>query len=494
MNKNSIKCCLLIFVVCLLALVSTKARAEEMYPSSQPLFTEQELDDLLAPIALYPDPLLAQMLPASTYTEEIADAYDWLNYGGSVSEIDWQNWDESVKAVAHYPDVLKMMAEYGDWTADLGDAFLSQPEDVTSSIQRLRWQARDAGNLESNNRQTIIIVGNYIEIVPAQPQYIYVPSYDPSVVYYERYYAGSEPFITFSVGLMIGGWLTMDFDWGQHHVIYHGWKRPGWVDHARPYVHVNNVYVQKSRPFINKNWRHDASHGSPESYRTARPGIRPGSGMNSRMSEIRGRTTKGMPSKPLPKVFGPAEDKRPFGDRGKETRDGVFSKPAAPPRDIKKQPSITVPDAGQRPAPRTIEINQRPQQPAPVVGKETTRVRPGGDKGIFQRTERPASDVSRGTSQTRPVPEVAQPPKTPSVTFGGYRGASEARGQSLRGQASRQSSERVRSADVPAAKISVPERKDVRNNEPRGGAPANKDGDRGNAPAGKDDNKGKWRR
>ena len=92
--------------------------------------TEQELDNLLAPIALYPDPLLAQMLPASTYPAEIADAADWLNSGGSISGIDWQNWDESVKAIAHYPNILKMMADNMDWTADLGDAFLNQPEDV----------------------------------------------------------------------------------------------------------------------------------------------------------------------------------------------------------------------------------------------------------------------------------------------------------------------------------------------------------------------------
>lgn len=373
MNRNGIKSCLLIFSVCLLALLSTNVRAEDQYPASPPLFNNQELDDLLAPIALYPDPLLAEMLPASTYTEEIVDAYDWQNSGGRISEIDRQDWDESVKAVARYPDVLKMMAVNGDWTADLGDAFLNQPEDVTSSIQRLRWEARDAGNLESNSQQTIVIVGNYIEIVPAQPQYIYVPSYDPSIVYDESPYAGSEPYIIFGAGLLIGGWLTMDFDWDHHCVIYHGWNRSGWVNHARPYVHVDNIYAHKSRPYINNNWRHDASHGTPETFRRVHPGISSGAGLRSRMSEIRGAPATVAPQKSSPNITGHAAGARPSSNRDKDERGIIFSQPSTP------------------------------------------QLHHAGDG--FQRS------------------------RTPSVTFGGYRGADEARGQSLRGQTSRQSSE-----------------------------------------------------
>jgi hypothetical protein len=452
MNRNGIKGCLLILIVCLLALLSTKVWAQNINPTPPPLFTDQELDDLLERIALYPDPLLAQILPASTYTEEILDAYDWLGSGASISEIDSQRWDESVKAVAHYPDVLKMMAENADWTADLGDAFLNQPEDVTNSIQRLRWQARNAGNLQNNNQQTVVIVGNYIEIVPAQPQYIYIPSYDPSVVYEESPY-DNEPFITFGAGLMIGGWLTMDFDWGNHHVIYHGWKRPGWVNHARPYVHLNNVYVHKSRPDINKYWRHDASHGTPDSYRTARPGGGFGTGMKSRMAEIRGRSVSAAaPSRPSPKMAGPMGDTRSLGNRGREGS-GIISSQPKPPQDVRKQPVITIPDVSKRVVPRTSNISKRPEMPVP--------------------------EVSKGTPQPRVVDEGIQHPKTPSVTFGGYRGASEARGQSLRGQASRQSSERARPPAAPTIQRSSPE---------------GRSGTRGDAPAGKRDAGGKPRR
>jgi hypothetical protein len=441
MNKNGLKSCLIIFVICLVALVSISARAQDTYPASTPLFTDQELDDILAPIALYPDPLLAQVLPASTYPDEILDAYDWLNGGGSVSEIEWQGWDESVKAVAHYPDVLQMMAEYSDWTANLGDAFINQPEDVTRSIQRLRWQARDMGNLVSDNRQTIVVVGDYIEIIPAQPQYIYVPSYDPSVVYYERYYVGGAPFITFSVGLIIGSWLTMDFDWGHHHVIYHGWNRPGWVDRARPHVHVKNFYVQRTRPFINRQWTHDKTHGDPDRFRASHSNVAPGPGRQSRVDEIRGNS-----GRPLP---------FPKGNTGK------------------RQP-LTIPLGGgkkpgdrQKPGGQTIDITKQPEPPA----LDTGRQQPQKTIGFTKRPQTSSSFTGGATVQTPSAPEVSQKTKTPSVTFGGYRGASEARGESRRGQASRQSIERTRTFQAPAAKSSPPERKQ---REDKGGGPEKK--------------------
>ena len=155
------------------------------------------------------------MLPASTYPAEIADADAWFKRGGTVSGIDGQSWDESVKAISYYPNILGMMAGHLGWVADLGDAFLNQPEDVTRAIQRLRWEAREIGNLESNDNQQVIIDGENIEIIPAQPEYMYVPQYDDSVVYDEDWAPGSPPFITYGFGLAIGGWLSMDFDWRQ---------------------------------------------------------------------------------------------------------------------------------------------------------------------------------------------------------------------------------------------------------------------------------------
>jgi hypothetical protein len=445
MKRIGIKGFLLVFVVCLSALLSIQAGESNAFPAYS--YTDQELDNLLAPIALYPDPLLAQMLPASTYPAEIADAEAWLNSGGTMSSIDGQNWDESVKAIAHYPSILKMMAGNMNWTADLGGAFLNQPEDVARSIQRLRWQARNAGNLEGTSQQNVILNGDYIEIIPAQPQYVYVPRYDPSVIYVQRWYPGRPPFITFGLGLVIGGWLIMDFDWGRHNVIYHGWNRPGWVNFARPHVRIRNVYVNRSRPYISQTWKHDASHGDPERYRASRPGV----GRNSRMPEIKGSATP--PPRPLPGVFGPRGDTQSFSNRGRESR-GVVSAPTkTPPQDLGKRPAIPTPG-----------VSQRPVKPAPSISKQPLLPGPG---------------IGKAPIQVRPARESVQPPKTPSVTFGGYRGDKEARGQSLRGQASRQSSAAAPSPATPVTKRSAPERKDS---------------DKGGVPAGKEDTRGKPRR
>jgi hypothetical protein len=368
-------------------------------------FSDQELDNLLAPIALYPDPLLAVMLPASTYPAEIADADAWLRRGGTVSGIDGQSWDESVKAIAYYPDILKMMAGNLDRTAYIGDAFLNQPEDVTRSIQRLRLQARDAGNLESDDKQQVIIDGDNIEIIPVQPEYMYVPEYDASVVYEKNSVTSRPPFITYGVGLAIGGWLSMDFDWRQRHVIYHGWNRPGWVNHARPYIHVPNVYVNRSRPFINQTWRHDMSHGDPERFRTSQPG-RVSTGRVAHAPEVRGRETT--PTRLPGVIFGPRGDTNSFGNRGRQSLGTINQRQAPPAAAISRQPSM--------PAPR----------------------------------------ISSGFSQPRPARESMQPPKTPSVTFGGYRGGSEAKSQSLRGQSSRQSSMEKQPSAAPASRESAP--------------------------------------
>ena len=390
-------------------------------------FSDQELDNLLAPIALYPDPLLAVMLPASTYPAEIADADAWFKRGGAVSGIDGQSWAESVKAVAYYPDILKMMAGNLDWTADLGDAFLNQPEDVTKSIQRLRWEAREAGNLESNDRQQVIIDGDNIEIIPAQPDYMYVPQYDDSVVYENSWAPGAPPFITYGFGLAIGGWLIMDFDWRQHHVIYHGWNRPGWVNHARPYVHVPNVYVNRSRPFINQTWRHDMSHGDPERFRTSQPS-HVSAGTFAHTPEVRGReTTKtNVPGV----IFGPRGDANSLSNRGRQSLGTINQRQAPPAAAISQRQATPAAAINQRQAPPPAAPSRQPATPAP--------------------------HISSGSSQPRPAGGMMQPPKTPSVTFGGYRGGNEAKAQSVRGGASRQSSAVTRPSTPPASGKSAP--------------------------------------
>ncbi len=162
------------------------ARAQSDYPgSADTLLSEEELDDLLAPIALYPDPLLAQILPAATFIDQIDEAARYVRQYGKSARIDDQPWDVSVKAVAHYPDVLFMMDQKSDWTATLGQAFINQQQDVMDAIQRLRAEAEAAGNLSSTPQQEVVDEDDYISIVPAEPEVIYVPQYDPQVVYVE---------------------------------------------------------------------------------------------------------------------------------------------------------------------------------------------------------------------------------------------------------------------------------------------------------------------
>ena len=145
----------------------------------------QQLDQLLGPIALYPDPLIAQILPASTLPTQIVLADRYVSGGGDPNQIDQQPWDPSVQALARYPSVLKWMDDNLNWTTELGQAFLNQQPDVMDSIQRLRQSAYNLGNLQSTPQQQVINDGGDIEIVPADPQVIYVPVYQPDQVYYQ---------------------------------------------------------------------------------------------------------------------------------------------------------------------------------------------------------------------------------------------------------------------------------------------------------------------
>jgi hypothetical protein len=215
--------------------------------SSGAVFSPEQLDNLLAPIALYPDPLLAQVLLAATFPDQIDEAARFLRASSDPNSIDSEPWDVSVKSVAHYPTVLYMMADKLDWTTSVGQAYASQSTDVTDSVQRLRAQARSAGNLFTTPQQQIVETGGYIQIWPAQPQFLYVPMYDPGIVYYGRggFFGGSA--ISFGGGFAIGAWLNRDFDWRGRRVLYNGWDSGGgWVGRSRPFVRINNNYVNNN--------------------------------------------------------------------------------------------------------------------------------------------------------------------------------------------------------------------------------------------------------
>jgi hypothetical protein len=182
----------------------------------------QEVDQLVGPIALYPDPLVGVLLPASTDWPEIQAADQLMQSSGSTAAVELQPWDDSVKALAHYPEVVAWMTQNIAWTQELGAAFATQPADVMNSIQRLRGNAVASGILFDTPQQRVIVQGQYISIEPAQSNVVYVPTYDPQIVYTRE--ARPRSAISFSLGLAMGPWLAYDFDWD---------RRAIWIDRGR---------------------------------------------------------------------------------------------------------------------------------------------------------------------------------------------------------------------------------------------------------------------
>jgi hypothetical protein len=178
-------------------LIPTAGLAQE---SGKKAFSQEELDQMMAPIALYPDSLLAQVLMASTYPLEIvqADRFAKKNKdlkGDKLLEAAKnEDWDPTVKSLLQFPEVIAMMSEKLDWTTKLGDAFLAQQKDVMDSVQRLRKKANEAGNLKTTKEQTVVVEKETIIIQPANPQVIYVPSYSPTVVYGTWAYPAYPPY------------------------------------------------------------------------------------------------------------------------------------------------------------------------------------------------------------------------------------------------------------------------------------------------------------
>jgi hypothetical protein len=243
-------------------------------PPTQPAQTlsSQQLDDLVAPVALYPDPLLGQVLAASTYPVELVEAQQWLktvNLSGQAltDAAKQQDWDPSVQALVAMPDVLNLLTQDIRWTTDLGNVFLAQQTDVMAAVQRMRQRAQQNGHLKSNEQQTVST--NYddgqsaIEIVPANPQVIYVPAYDPYYVwgygaYPPLYYPDGywfEPGI--NIGFFFGGWGGWTYGgWGW------GW-RPNWFAHN---IYINygffNRYHYHYHGFGGSHhvWAHDPGH------------------------------------------------------------------------------------------------------------------------------------------------------------------------------------------------------------------------------------------
>lgn len=234
-----------------------------------------EIEVLVGPVALYPDPLIAQVLAASAYPDEIADAADWVRRNGkSDSRIESMDWDESVRALARYPDALELMAGDLEWTADLGDTFVSQPDEVFEAIQLLRSRARTHGHLDTTREQLVVLEQDRIRVLPAADDVLYVPRYDPAVVYVAPRRGVSTAkvvataAVAFGAGFLVGRWLNKDCDWHHRGIYYPGWSRPSWSPWRRGWrgrgpviinrpIYVNNTTIVSVRP--SRPWRYDSA-------------------------------------------------------------------------------------------------------------------------------------------------------------------------------------------------------------------------------------------
>ena len=213
-------------------------------------YANRDVYNVVAPIALYPDPMLAIILPASTYYDQVVDA-NRMNLYRNERAIDEQDWDVSVKALAHYPTVLRRMSDDPDWTISLGQVYVEQPQYCMDAIQGLRRQARTNYVLRSNREQRVYMDGNYVRIVPVQATMIYVPQYNPNVVYVQRRSNTNQTLLIFGIGLLIGSWLSNDTDWTHHRVYNHGWSGSGWIATSRPHVTINRLYIaNRDRPAV----------------------------------------------------------------------------------------------------------------------------------------------------------------------------------------------------------------------------------------------------
>ena len=267
-------------------------------PSEQ--YSREELAQMLAPIALYPDALLSQVLMASTYPIEVVEADRWISRhpGLKGDALDTalldMDWDPSVKALCHFPSILALMSERISETTNLGNAFLAQEADVMDMVQELRAKAYAQHNLVSTDRQTVIVRDRIIIIEPANPRVIYLPYYDPYYIYGPWWYPAYPPYYWgppgVSVGVGISYWPGISFGF-----IFGGWSYFDWP-HRYIYVDVHKRprYVRRDRwRTESTHWHHDTYHRRGVAYRdihTARE-----YGQYPRHSRDFGRDLRGFP-------------------------------------------------------------------------------------------------------------------------------------------------------------------------------------------------------
>ena len=405
-----------------------------------PVFRQEELDQILAPIALYPDSLLAQILMAATYPLEVVQADRWVKQNRNLppealnDALDRQRWDLSVKALVPFPDVLSMMSERLDWTQMLGDAFLAQEADVMNTIQQLRAKAYEAGNLRSTQQHTVTREGTIIIVQPANTQVVYVPVYSPTWVYGRWWYPAYPPVVIrpYPPGaVIVAGIITFGIGIAVASAWNHGWGHCNWGS-RNVYVNVNRtVNINRTTTVINTreirttNWQHDPGHRRGVAYRD--PGTREKFSPANRQAVDNRRDYRGYDqsqlvrpttavSRPGPDTRpGPAAVARPSRNSSETPSNPAISRPGP---DARTGPAVTRPAPELKPGPAAVT---RPStQTSPAITRPAPETKPG-----------PAT-VERPSTQTRPAQTISRP--APANTIYGVEQGNKARKDSARGR------------------------------------------------------------
>jgi hypothetical protein len=292
----------------------TPVRGQE--GGEKPAFPPEQIEQLVAPIALYPDDLVSQVLMASTYPLDVVQAGRWVKANPSLKgdaaakAIEKKEWDASVKSLVNFPNVLAMMDGKLDWTQNLGNAFLAQQKDVMDAIQRLRKRAMDEGNLKASKEQNVTTEGETIVIVSTDPDVIYVPVYNPTVVYGTWSYPSYPPYYYYPPSYRpgpvygFGAGIALGFAWG------YAWGHCNWnsydvnVDIDRNVNRNNNINRDNYRNQMQNRgmtggkgaWQHDAAHRGGVGYgdaKTAQKFNRGASPNAGSRDAYRGRTPSG---------------------------------------------------------------------------------------------------------------------------------------------------------------------------------------------------------
>jgi len=308
-------------------------------PSAPPKFSAADLEKLAAPIALHPDPLISIILPASVYPLEIVQAARFVKDTNNIAKVDDQLWDENVRAVAKFPELIQKMNDDLTWTMDLGQAFVEQQKELMDTIQMLRAKANSAGVLQTTPQQVIVVTNTVtektveqqvvyvtntvVQIQPANPQVVYVPTYPPSIYYYypPPVYVGPPPLLTFAAGIAVGAIIANNCDWhgGGIYVGHHGvavWGGGGYHGDVNINRNVNINTGNINTGNINAGNRPAPQKWQPDQSRMRTSGA-PGSMASARSAQARGwssSTARATPAaarpSPTPSVSRPSPSSR----------------------------------------------------------------------------------------------------------------------------------------------------------------------------------------